>query len=431
MKAFIMAGGKGTRLLEITKDLIPKPMVKLYDKPMLERSIEALKEYGVDEVYISVGYMHEVIEDYFNSKDLGVKINFIVEDEPLGSGGALYFVKDKIDDDFVVCNGDSLFSINIDKMMEFHKSHNAYATLLTHSNFHPYDSDLLICDTNNRVIELSRKDVERDFYYRNNVNAGFFIINPKALYYFDTLKKASMEHDFINQLILDGKGVYSYKSTEYFKDVGTPERYHQALLDIKNSILDKRNFKNKQKAIFLDRDGTLNKYKGFLKSADDLEIIDGVVDALGLINNSEYLGIIVSNQPVVARGECTMEEQENIFNKLETILGKAGVYVDARYYCPHHPDSGFDGEVKELKIKCNCRKPNIAMLERAVVDFNLDLSECVIIGDTDLDIETGKNANITTIRVLTGKKEDPKVHEDYTFDTLYDAVKFVIDGKHK
>ena len=121
MKAFIMAGGKGTRLLEITKDLLPKPMVKLYDKPMLQRSIEVLKEYGVDEVYISVGYMHEIIEDYFNNIDLGVKIHFIVEDEPLGSGGALYYIKDIMDDDFVVCNGDSLFSVNIDKMMEFHK----------------------------------------------------------------------------------------------------------------------------------------------------------------------------------------------------------------------------------------------------------------------------------------------------------------------
>ena len=427
-----MAGGKGTRLVEITKDLLPKPMVKLFDKPMLQRSIETLKEYGVDEVYISVGYMHEIIEDYFNNIDLGVKINFIVEDEPLGSGGALYYVKDIMDDDFVVCNGDSLFSIDIDKMMEFHKSHNAYATLMTHSNFHPYDSDLLICDSDNRVIELARKDVERDYYYRNNVNAGFFIISPKALYYYQNLPEATklgMEHDFINQLILDGKAVYSYKSTEYFKDVGTPSRYYQALLDIENNVLDKKNLKNKQKAIFLDRDGTLNVYKGFLKSAEELEILDTVPEALGLINNSEYLAIIVSNQPVIARGECSTAEQENIFNKLETLLGQQGVYVDARYYCPHHPDSGFPGEVKELKIKCDCRKPNIGMLEKASADFNLDLSQCVIIGDTDMDIQTGKNANIPTIRVTTGKVEEPKVVADYTFDNLYDAVKFVIDNK--
>lgn len=422
-----MAGGKGTRLIEITKNLLPKPMVQLNKKTLLEYAIENLMDYGIDEIFISIGYMHEIIENYFKNKDYGIKITFIVENETLGSGGALYYLKNKIDGNFIVCMGDALFNINIDKMLKFHESNNSLATMLTHPNSHPYDSDLIISNNNYKVLRIDNKNNSRTFYYKNNVNAGFFIINSKALNYFDKLKKVSMEGDFINSLLYNGENVFAYKSTEYIKDLGTPERYYQALDDIKYNLPKKRNLKNKQKAIFLDRDGTLNVYKGFLKDKKDLELIDGVIDAIRLINQSEYLAIIVSNQPVIARGECTFEEQEEIFSKLETLLGESGVYIDGFYYCPHHPHNGYDREVKVLKCDCECRKPKIGMLMKAVEDFNLDLDKCVIIGDTDVDIKTGKNANIQTFRVLSGKCEESKEKEDYKFNNLYDAIKFILE----
>lgn len=423
-----MAGGKGTRLKEITHDDIPKPMVRLFDKPLLEYALLSLKKYGVDEVYMSVGYMYEKITEYFgDGKKWGIKINYIIEDEPLGSGGALYYLKDKIKDDFVVCMGDALFDIDIDRMMSYHKEHNAIATQLTHPNFHPYDSDLIMTDSDNRVTAINKKGEERNYYYKNNVNAGFFILSPKSFYYFDTLKKVNMEADFISTLISDGHNVMAYKSSEYIKDVGTPERYHNALKDIEAGLVEKRNLKNKQKAIFLDRDGTINKYVGFLRKSDEFELIDGVDRAISKINKSEYLAIVVSNQPVIARGECTFEEQENIMNKMETLLGLSGTYIDGVYYCPHHPHSGFEGEVKELKIKCDCRKPNIGLLNRAVKDFNLDLSKCYIIGDSNLDIETGKNAGIPAIRVKTGIKEDNVLEGDFVAKTLEEAVDYILN----
>lgn len=427
MKALIMAGGKGTRLLEITKDLLPKPMVKLHGKPLLEYAIDNLKKYGIKDIFISVGYMHEVIQEYFgDGKKFGVRIKYLVESEPLGSGGALYYLKDEVDDDFVVCMGDALFDINIKKMLSYHRQHGSIATLLTHPNHHPYDSDLIMCSSDNRVLELSKKGMERNFWYKNNVNAGFFVISPKALYYFDKLKKVSMEHDFIQHLLDDGQPVYAYKSTEYIKDVGTPERYYNAMRDIEAKLPQKKNLENKQKAIFFDRDGTLNVYDGFVRNADQLNLVPNCAEALKKVNKSEYLAIVVSNQPVVARGECSFDELDNIFNKMETLLGREGAFVDGIYFCPHHPDSGFEGEVKELKIKCNCRKPKIGMIEQAVKDFNLDLSKCCLVGDTDLDIKTGQNAGIDTYLIPSPATREHKETPTYLAKDILDAVNKIL-----
>lgn len=427
MNALIMAGGMGTRLVRITENLMPKPMVKLKGKPLLEYAIDNLKKYGITDIYLSVGHMHEIIQDYFkDGSDFGVKIKYIVEDKPLGSGGALFYLKDKVSEDFVVCMGDALFDIDIDKMYESHKKHNALATLLTHPNLHPYDSDLIICDKDGRVLSIDKKGSERDFWYKNNVNAGFFIINKKALYYFDKEKKVNMEHDFINFLIKDGQPVYEYKSTEYIKDVGTPERYYAAIKDLEASLPEKKNLSNKQKAIFFDRDGTLNVYRNFISEEEDFLLVPDCAEALKSVNKSEYLAIVITNQPVVARGECTFEGLDNIFNKMETLLGKEGAYIDGIYYCPHHPDGGYEGEVKELKINCNCRKPKIGMIEQAVKDYNLDLSLCYMVGDSAIDVQTGKNANIKTVKVPSEQVDKIEVTPDYSASSLLDAVEYIL-----
>ena len=124
-----------------------------------------------------------------------------------------------------------------------------------------------------------------------------------------------------------------------------------------------------------------------------MELIPGAAKAIKLINQSGYLAIIISNQPVIARGECTFEELDIIHNKLETLLGYDGAFVDAIYYCPHHPDKGFEGERAELKFDCDCRKPKAGLFHRAARDLNIDLGKSIMIGDSQSDIEAGKNAN--------------------------------------
>lgn len=426
-QALIMAGGKGTRLQDVTHNDIPKPMVRLHGKPLLEYAVLNLKKCGVTEIFISVGHLSEKITEYFgNGEKWNVKIQYIVENVPLGSGGALFYLKDKVADDFVVCMGDALFDVDIDRMLAFHKQNGAVATLLTHPNCHPYDSDLIVTDGNNRVVGINKKGEERNYFYKNNVNAGFFVISPKSLYYFSEPRKVNMEADFISSLIADGQKVMAYKSSEYIRDVGTPERYQNALKDIQNGLVAKRNLKNKQKAIFLDRDGTINKYVGFLTDASQFQLTAGAENAIVKINKSEYLAIVVSNQPVIARGECTFEEQENIMNKMETLLGKSGAFLDAIYYCPHHPHGGYEGEVKELKIQCDCRKPSIGLLKRAADDFNLDLSKCFIIGDSNVDIQTGQNAGIPAVRVKSELQEQNALCGEFCAENLEEAVDYVL-----
>jgi len=431
MHALLMAGGKGTRLTAITGDVIPKPMATIAGKPVIERAVTALKDNGVTDITVSVGHLADVIKNYLgDGEKFGVKIDYITEETPLGSGGALFYLKGRVKQDFVVCSGDTVFDIDIKRMLAFHKKKKAAVTLFTHPNSHPYDSDLVVTDRFGRVVGIDRKGGVRDYFYKNNVNAGFFIVNPVALDYFTEPKKVNMEHDFIASLIARGDRVYSYRSSEYIKDAGTPERFVKIEKEIESGLVSARNLRNKQKAIFLDRDGTINVYKGFIKSADDIELLPHAADAIRKINESGYLAIIISNQPVIARGECSRAEVEREFDKIQTLLGQYGVFIDGIYYCPHHPHSGFKGEIKRLKKICRCRKPDIGMIESATKDFNLDISACAIIGDSDLDIKTGMNAAIPSVRVLSGIPEKAGDSEpSFRADDLLSAVKFVLDKK--
>lgn len=406
MKAVIMAGGKGTRIASITQDEIPKPMLTVGDKPILEHQIDAFKKSGVDEVIIITGHLGEKIKEYFkNGEHFGINISYIEEDpeKPLGTAGSLYYLKDKIDDDFILIFGDVFLSVDFSKMIKFHKKNNSDVTLLTHPNSHPYDSDLIQVDVQGKVLSFDSKDNVRDYDYNNIVNSGIYAFSPKVFDYIKEPKKLGLEHGVIAKMLEAGDSVYSYKSTEYVKDMGTPERYDSVNSDYANGLCTARNLANKQKAIFLDRDGTINEYVGFLRKKEQLELIEGAAEAIKSINASDYLCIVVTNQPIIARGESTVENLEDIHRKLETLLGNNGAYIDGLYYCPHHPDKGYDGEVPELKFECDCRKPKIGMLKQAAKDHNIDLSESIVIGDSTLDIKMAENAGMQSVLVQTGQ----------------------------
>ena len=400
MIAVIMAGGKGTRLSTISKS-VPKPMVSIGGMPILERQINNLKDFGIKDIIIVVGFLGNVIKDYFKDGiEFGVNISYITETNPLGSGGSLYYLKEKINDDFLLIFGDIVFSIDFNRFINFHKENKAKISLFAHPNSHPYDSDLLSVNSNNQVIRLDSKTNIRNYYYKNLVNAGLYVISSDVLTTITDLRKRDLEKDIILPLI-ERKEVYAYQSSEYVKDAGTPDRYYSINQDILNGIVEKRNLKNKQKCIFLDRDGTINLYKGFVTEANQFELIPNVEEAIKLINNSEYLAIVITNQPVIARGETSFEELNNIHNKMETLLGEKGAYLNAIYFCPHHPDKGFPGEVRELKIICDCRKPKIGLLLKAQKRFNIDFSKSYFIGDSDIDVKTGNNAGCHSIKINT------------------------------
>ena len=391
MKTVIMAGGKGTRISSIASD-IPKPMIKIGFKPILEHEIKCLAKQGFKDIIITVSHLAEVITSYFgDGSKFGVHIEYYYEKEPLGNAGALYEIKDKLSEDFLLVNADSLFNVDFNRFVEYHKTKGGLATIFTHPNSHPYDSGLIFVDENNSVTKWLNKEDDRPRWYKNLVNAGVHVLSPKLLKNRPDTPKVDLDRQILKPLCGGGK-MFSYQSPEYVHDVGTPERFAQVSKDYEDGIISAKCLANKQRAIFLDRDGTINKYAGFLTNIDDFELIDGVAEQIKKINSSRYLAIVVTNQPIIARGEATFEELDEIHKKMETLLGKEGAYLDGLYFCPHHPHKGYEGERVEFKIDCDCRKPKPGMLLKAAKDFNIDLSNSFMIGDSDIDVLCGQNA---------------------------------------
>ena len=333
------------------------------------------------------------------------EVAYIVETEPLGTAGALYLLKEKLTDDFLLLCGDVIFDINVDRFYRFHKARGGVATLFTHPNSHPYDSGIIMADGEGKVTNWLHKEDPRQ-WYRNRVNAGLHFFSHKIFEQglFEELKKVDLDREVLKPLIPTGE-LYVYDSPEYVKDMGTPDRFFAVTEDIRSGKVSAKNLANPQKCVFLDRDGTLNKYVGFLRNIDELELIDGVSEAIRKINESGYLAIVATNQPVIARGEVTFDELSEIHNKLETLLGQDGAYLDAIYYCPHHPHKGYEGEVPELKIDCECRKPKPDMLLRAAKDFNIDLCASYMVGDGDNDVQCAVNAGCKPILLTDGDSE--------------------------
>ena len=431
MKVVIMAGGKGTRIREIASD-IPKPMIKIGGIPVLEREIASLKEQGFTDIILTVSHLGNIIMDYFGDgskispatgKPFGVNIDYYYEKEPLGSAGALFKLKDKLTDDFLLLNADSIFDVDFNRFVDFHKKHGGLVTLFTHPNNHPYDSGLIISDNDGTVKRWLSKEEERPKYYKNRVNAGLHILSPKVLDVEIDTPKIDLDRQILKPLADTGK-MFIYDSPEYVKDMGTPDRYYLVEDNFLNGIVERKNLRNKQTAIFLDRDGTINKYNGFVRTPDEFELIPGVASAIRRLNESGYLVIVATNQPVIARGETTVEGLNEIHNKMETLLGNEGAYVDGIYYCPHHPHKGYEGEVPELKIECDCRKPKPGLLLKAAEDFNIDLEKSYMIGDTENDVLAGINAGCNTI--LLGDQINPVYSDTMLAEDLNDAVDHVL-----
>lgn len=406
MKVVIMAGGKGTRIQSVASD-IPKPMIPINGIPVLETELRSLRDQGFTEFIFTVGHLADRIIDYFgDGSKWDVQIEYYKEETPLGNAGALF--KLNLQEDFLLIIGDAIFDIDFNRMVDYHFKKGGLVTLFTHPNSHPYDSGLVITNSIGQVERWLNKEDERPLYYKNRVNAGIHILSPKVLEMSGVNPDDvgnGLKVDLDRQLLqpLCGKGLmYCYDSPEYVKDMGTPERFFQVEQDFNRGIVQAKNLKNQQKSIFLDRDGTINRHIGFLRKPEEFEILDGVTEAVKLINSSGYLAVVITNQPVIARGEVTYKQLDEIHNKMETLLGTEGAYLDAIYFCPHHPHKGYELEIPELKINCDCRKPKPGMLIKASQELNIDLQKSWMIGDSDIDIQAGEAAGCRSIKMEEG-----------------------------
>jgi histidinol-phosphate phosphatase family protein len=430
-QAIILAGGKGTRLAERLQGL-PKPLIDICGKPLLERQIELLKSYGFDQILILVNHGAQQIMDFCQSRDQwNIDIQCIDDGMPLGTAGATINILPLLADDFLVVYGDTMFDIDLARFQAFHEQDpSAGASLFLHPNDHPQDSDLVGMDASNRITAFYPYPHPTGAYLPNLVNAGLYYFRKSALQaWVGNTQLLDFGKDIFPALIKQGVVLRGYNSPEYIKDCGTPARLDKVCAQYESGLITSANLRFKQKVVFLDRDGTINHLVDHLTKLEDFELFPGAAKAISALNKSGYRAVLVTNQPVIARGDCSPEELEQVHYKMQTLLGQEGAYLDRIYYCPHHPDQGFANEVPELKIACPCRKPAIGMLEQAKTDLNADFSASWMIGDSTADLLAAHAAGVRSILLETGAAgldEKYAVLPNFIAPNLPVAVDFIL-----
>ena len=434
MKACILAGGKGTRLKHLFPDT-PKGLVPLGGKPILEHQIDLLVNAGINEIFLLTGYRGELIQEYFGSgEDRNATLHYLQEDVPLGTAGAFKQLEGKVSEDIVVLYGDLVADFDLATLLAFHQKQKALATLVVHPNDHPYDSDLLEINEECDVLNWFPKNNRPDGIYANLVNAAIYVFRPDI---FSWIPKGCTDFgtDIFPLLLQEHQKICAYRTSEYIKDMGTEDRWQKSSHAFESGLTARRNLTNPQRAVFLDRDGTINRDVDLLCDMTQLELLPRASQAIRQLNNSEFLSICVTNQSVIARNLCDLGELRRIHNQLETLLARDQAYLDHIYFCPHHPDSGYPEERAEYKINCACRKPNTGLVLAAQEKYNLDLSRCYIIGDREGDIQLGKRLGMISMLVKTGRKESSE-HEwteppDFVFPDLELAVHHILNHERQ
>src|SRR5579871_6175165 len=385
----ILAGGMGTRLRARLGDL-PKPMIPIAGKPLLEHQLELARSHGFTNVIIFACHKAEVIEQYFgDGSRWGIRVRVEVEKEPLGTAGAVLAGFDLLDENFAVFYGDTMVNVDLSRICAAHVERNADATLLLHPNDHPLDSDLVEADAAGWVTAFHNRPHPQDRWFQNLVNAGLYVLKKQALRpWVGTQKAMDFGKDLFPAMLARGAKLLGYNSPEYIKDIGTPERYDKICAEFEAGVPQLNILSRLQRAVFLDRDGTLVKEVDGLTKPEQLELLPCAAEAVRELNHHGWRAVLVTNQPVVAKGFCTEADVNTVHNKLEMLLGREHAFLDRIYWCPHHPEKGFAGERRDLKIDCSCRKPKTGMVDQAVKELNLDLKECWLIGDTTIDVET-------------------------------------------
>lgn len=428
----ILAGGQGTRLASRSGDL-PKPMVPVMGKPVLQHQIELCRRHGFTDIALLVHHRHETISDFFgDGSRFGVRIRYEVEDAPRGTSGALRDALHALKPQFLLLYGDTYLDIDLRRFFDAHLASDANATLFLHPNDHPYDSDLVDIDDQGQVRGIHPYPHPEGQDLRNLVNAALYAIRNESLASVTPeAGKADIAKHMFPAMLAQGLRLHGYVTPEYIKDMGTPDRLDKVERDIEVGLPERLSWRGLRKAVFLDRDGTLNREVNHLKFPDQIELLPGVGEAVRQLNRAGLLAVLTTNQPVIARGDVTIEELHQIHARLESLLGTQRAYLDAIYYCPHHPDKGFEGEVPALKIVCDCRKPAPGMIEQASRDLAISREGSWMVGDTTADIEAGRRAGVRTMLLHTGYGGQDAKHTgrpDYVATNLADAVQWITVG---
>jgi D-glycero-alpha-D-manno-heptose 1-phosphate guanylyltransferase len=396
-EAIILAGGLGTRLRDAVPDL-PKCMAPVAGRPFLSYVIDHLRIQGVQTIIFSLGYKSEIIETWLNEFYPTLDYTSVIENEPLGTGGAIQLALQKCSaENVVVTNGDTLFKIKLDEIVSTHEKNNSACTLALKpmQNFERYG--VVEINNENRVVSFK----EKQFYNEGLINGGVYLLNKEVFLKHSFPEKFSFEKDLLEKYYGEEK-IFGSIQSAYFIDIGIPEDFQKAQHDLELSALDLDKI-DKTWTLFLDRDGVINEERTgryilhwgeFVFSKGVLEIFKKLSDVFGRI-------IIVSNQRGVSKGLMTEESLQTIHLEMQREVQIVGGRIDRIYYCIEKDDKYF------------YRKPNPGMAIQAFRDFpDIDASKSIMIGDKPGDMRFGRSAGMHTVFVPTTNPQQRFPHPD-------------------
>ena len=409
-EAIILAGGLGTRLKNTVPDL-PKCMAPVADRPFLFYVINYLRSQGIERFVFSLGYKHEIIEDYLNDQFSTLNYQFSIEEEPLGTGGAIQLACSKTDNEnIVIANGDTLFKADLHEAWLFHNHNIAECTLLL-KPMRDFDRfGVVEVSEDNLVISFR----EKQFYKTGTINGGMYILDKNKFLDEEFPSKFSFEKDYLEKYYSQRR-IYGLIQDDYFIDIGIPEDYNRAQSEQTSPplCLDKI---DKSWTLFIDRDGVVNpeKKEDYIRNKDEFSFYNGVKDSFHQFSNKFGKIILVSNQRGIGKGLMTEADLTEIHQYMISEIENAGGRIDKIYYCTStdnkHPD----------------RKPNPGMAFHAKRDFpEIDLTRSIIIGNKSSDMLFGRNAGMYTVFAATTNPETPFPHPhiDLRFDSLADFAR--------
>lgn len=421
-QAVILCGGKGERLGDIVRT-VPKPMLPVGGRPVLDHIIANLAAAGVRRFILAAGYLGATIEEYYRSpgRHPGCMIETVIENEPLGTAGAVRRCGDLLEEDFLLAYGDVFIDFAVDRLLAAHQTHRPLGTLLVRASDHPWDSHLVETDETGRVREFVHRH-EPGRLYRNVANAAVYALSRRVLDLIPAGRPSDFGADVFPTAIQAGATLRAHMLEEegFVKDMGTPDR----LAAVEEYLADRdlataaRVAPGPIDTVFLDRDGVLNTDVDLVHRPEQLELLPGAAEAVRRLNECGIRCVVVTNQPVIARGLCTEETLEAIHDRLRELVRAGGGEFAAIYHCPHHPETHHGEGVAALRRACRCRKPAPGMLLRARSELGLDLSRCAMVGNHSTDIRAGRAAGVRTVLVGPGDRGAGSSAPDFHFDSL-------------
>jgi len=426
MKAIIIAGGKGERLKSISGDL-PKPLVKIGNKTILEHQFDWLKRNGIKEVTLCLGYRAELFQQLFgDGSKFGLKIDYSVENSPLGTAGAVKNIP-SLPESFLIIYGDLVGDVDLNKFVSFASQKGGLGTLLIQDLIR-VDVNAIEIDNNYHVVKIHPKKAVVPGTKNNYNNAALYYLTRKLVDEIPEGKSCDFANDIFPKVLNEGKILYTYYTTEFLDDMGTPEWYHKAL-----TLWKQGKFGEPKPAIFLDRDGVINEveHEEYIDRIDKVRIIPQAAEAIRKLQE-HFPIVVVSNQGgAVAGGRASEDEVKKINLFIKNKLAEQGAEIDAFYYCPHYPiNYRRPAKREEYVLDCTCRKPKSGMFLQAAKDLKIDLNHSFSIGDSTTDTKAGKGAGCTTILVSTGyggKDNSVDSQPDYICENILKAAELILE----